>query len=159
MGGKDSKSRMAHYLYILGMLLYCNQIHEWMCCEYNTRIIWDLLHSAFIHTVQMFPKWSNMKPQAIISEGTVESKWWMLRNDSSRKSNKCVKHKKNKQTILIWNKKPTRCHVVYVYFYLSVAQHVLGHHVPIFRSWRLSGIFSPVWCSAVTMGSVISIYV
>jgi hypothetical protein len=33
-----------------------------------------------------------MKHQSIISEGTVESKWWMLRNDSSRKSNKCVKN-------------------------------------------------------------------
>ena len=31
----------------------------------------------------------------------------------------------------IWNKKPTRCHLVYVYFYLSVAQHVSGQHVPI----------------------------
>jgi len=34
----------------------------------------------------------------------------------------------------IWNEKPIRCHLVYVYFYLSVAQHVSGHHVPIFRS-------------------------
>ena len=34
----------------------------------------------------------------------------------------------------MWNKKPTRCHLVYVYFYLSIVQHVSGHHVPIFRS-------------------------
>jgi hypothetical protein len=33
-----------------------------------------------------------MKPQSIIPEGTVVSKWWMLRNDSTRKSNKCVKN-------------------------------------------------------------------
>ena len=53
--------------------------------------------------------------------------------------------------ISIWNKKPTRCHLVYVYFYLSVAQHVSGHHVPIFRSWRLSGIFFHMCCSAMAV--------
>ena len=57
----------------------------------------------------------------------------------------------------IQNKKPTRCHLVYVSFYLSIAQHVSGHHVPIFRSWQLSGIFCPLWCSAGTAYTVTGI--
>jgi len=77
MVAEDSKSRMAHYLCILGMLLYCYQIHEWMPCQHNTRVKWELLHSTFILTVHMFSKWSNMKPQSIISEGTVARKEWI----------------------------------------------------------------------------------
>jgi len=34
----------------------------------------------------------------------------------------------------MWNKKPTKCHLVLYLFLLIVAQHVSGHLVPIFRS-------------------------
>jgi len=49
----------------------------------------------------------------------------------------------------MWNKKPTRCHLVlYLFLLIScslyLAQHVSGHLVPVFRSWRLSGNFSRV---------------
>jgi hypothetical protein len=43
MVAKYPNSWMAHYLYILGMLLYCYQIHEWMYCKYNTGVKRELL--------------------------------------------------------------------------------------------------------------------
>ena len=61
----------------------------------------------------------------------------------------------------MWNKKPTRCHLV-LYLFLSISPYKL---LNMFRATLCpsSGaddlvVFFLVWCSAVTMGSVISIY-
>ena len=62
----------------------------------------------------------------------------------------------------MWNKKPTRCHLV-LYLFLLVALYKL---LNMFRATLCpsSGaedlvVLFHVWCSAVTMGSVISMYV
>ena len=62
----------------------------------------------------------------------------------------------------MWNKKPTRCHLV-LYLFLSISPYKL---LNMFRAILCpsSGaddivVFFLVWCSAVTIGSVIFIYV
>ena len=44
--------------------------------------------------------------------------------------------------------------VTFVFFIslLQVAQHVLGNHVPIFRSWRLHNVITTCWYCAMAAG-------
>ena len=62
----------------------------------------------------------------------------------------------------MWNKKPTSCHLV-LYLFISISPYKL---LNMFRATFCSSsgaddlvVFFLVWCSAVTMGSVIFIYV
>ena len=60
---------------------------------------------------------------------------------------------------LMWNKKPTRCHLVlYLFLLYNLFNMFRATLCPSSGADDLV-VFFHVWCSAVTMGSVISIYV